>query len=94
MFHHSPHSTATDDSRVTSTDPLTGAETLPLSLAVTSTEDPRSRDSKLSAAVNQLIPAALERRQGILVMEHDAGKYTVQVAPEVPCGTIHEKRCS
>lgn len=42
--------------------------------------------------VTMLIPVALERRQGILVIQRDYGKYTVRVDQEVPCGMIHESR--
>jgi hypothetical protein len=63
-----------------------------LSLEVITVEDPQSKDEKLARAVNTLIPAALERRQGILVIQRDYGKYTVRVDQEVPCGMIHESR--
>ncbi|BAS12055.1 hypothetical protein AHiyo8_03580 [Arthrobacter sp. Hiyo8] len=52
----------------------------------------RSRDDQLTEAVNELIPAALEHRHGILVTQHDTATYTLEVHPSVPCGTIHEKR--
>lgn len=64
---------------------------LPVSLEVT-VEEPRSKDEKLNRAVNMLIPAALERRQGILVIQRDYDKYTVRVDQEVPCGMIYESR--
>ena len=75
--------------------PLTGIDHFlspvpPLFLEVVTVEDPRNKDEKLSQAVNKLIPAALELRQGILVIQHDYGKYTVRVDWEVPCGMIHE----
>lgn len=78
------------------TSPLTGKELFqnmapPLSLEV-NVEDPQSRDEKLNSAVNRLIPVALERRQGIRVIERAYGKYTVQVDAEVPCGTTVESR--
>ncbi|MBT2552215.1 hypothetical protein [Arthrobacter sp. ISL-5] len=68
-------------------------ETAPsrLDIAVSETH---SRDDQLADAVNQLIPAALERRHGILVTQHDTANYTLEVDPCVPCGTIHEKRRS
>lgn len=47
---------------------------------------PGDRDEKLSRAVNELIPAAFERRQAILVVQRGYGKYTVRVDQEVPCG--------
>lgn len=76
--------------------PLTAAHhcpnaVLPLSLEVT-VEEPGTKDEKLNRAVNTLIPAALERRQGILVIQRDYGKYIVRVDQEVPCGMIHESR--
>ena len=64
----------------------------PLCLEVTIVEEPRSKDEKISRAVNSLIPIALERRQGILVIRRDYGKYTVRVDGDVPCGMIHESR--
>ena len=65
---------------------------LPDTLVVKTTSNPLSRDSALSDAVDLLIPAALERRQGILVTECGRASYLVQVDPTVPCGTIYEKR--
>lgn len=53
--------------------------------------NPRSLDIKLSRAVKQLIPAALELRRGILVTQLGNGKYNVEVDAAVPCGTTHEK---
>lgn len=64
----------------------------PFSLEVVTVEDPRSKDEKLNRAVTTLIPAALDRGQGILVIQRDYGKYTVRVDQEVPCGMIHEAR--
>lgn len=64
---------------------------LSLSLEVT-VEEPGIRDEKLNHAINILIPSALERRQGILVIQRDYGKYTVRVDPEVPCGMTLESR--
>lgn len=63
---------------------------LPLSLEVITAEEPQSRDEKLNGAISRLIPAALERRQGILVIQRDYGKYIVRVDHEVPCGTTRE----
>lgn len=65
---------------------------LPFSLEVITLEEPQSRDEKLNRAISRLIPAALERRQGILVIRRDYGKYTVRVDKEVPCGTTRESR--
>lgn len=65
---------------------------LPLSLEVLTLDQPQNRDEKLNLAVHRLIPAALERGQGILVIRHDYGKYTVRVDPDVPCGTTQECR--
>jgi hypothetical protein len=53
-------------------------------------QDPGSLDAKLNHAVNALIPAALERKQGILVIQRDYGWYTVRVDREVPCGMTYE----
>ncbi len=81
---HNPHSDKGSS--------ITVKERLPLSLEVTTDNDPLSRDNKLSEAVDRLIPAAFERRHGILVTQREWGRYTIQVDPGVPCGTIHEKR--
>jgi hypothetical protein len=64
---------------------------LPLALEVT-VEEPEGRDERLNHAVNILIPAALERKQGILVIQRDYGKYIVRVDQEVPCGVTLESR--
>ena len=77
--------------------PLTGGglfprAELPLSLEVITLEEPQSRDEKLDVAISRLLPAALERRQRILVIQRDYGKYTVRVDHEVPCGTTRESR--
>lgn len=64
---------------------------LPLSLEVIVKES-ASRDEQLNRAVNVLIPGALERGQGIAVIQRDYDKYTVRVDEKVPCGTIHESR--
>lgn len=65
---------------------------LPLSLEVITLEGPQSRDEELNRAVRRLIPAALERREGILVIQRGYGKYTVRVDQEVPFGTTKESR--
>ncbi|BCW05913.1 hypothetical protein [Arthrobacter sp. NtRootA1] len=64
----------------------------PPSLEVSVVEEPRSKDEKLSHAVGLLIPAALERKQGILVIERDYGQYTIRVDQGVPCGVTQESR--
>lgn len=46
----------------------------------------------LDQAVQQLIPAALERRQGILVTQILPDTYSVEVHETVLCGVIQEKR--
>jgi len=74
--------------------PMVGGEYFPrrcqLSLEVITVEEPWRRDEKLSQAVNALIPSALERKQGILVIQHGYGRYTVRIDHEVPCGVTHE----
>lgn len=65
---------------------------LPLSLEVITLEDPHRKEEKLDQAVRALIPAALERRQGILVVQRDYGKCTVRIDQEVPCGVTYESR--
>jgi hypothetical protein len=59
---------------------------LPLFLDVITLEKPQSRGEKLNRAISRLVLAALERRQGILVIQRDYGKYTVRLDHEVPCG--------
>jgi hypothetical protein len=68
------------------------SQVLPLSLEVMTVEEPGRKDEKPHHAVNVLIPAALERRHGILVIHHDYGKYIVRIDPGVPCGMIQEVR--
>ena len=65
---------------------------LPLSPEVITVEEPGRRDEKLNHAVNVLIPATLERNQGILVIQRDYGKYTVRIDQEVPCCVTEESR--
>lgn len=60
---------------------LSPSPALPLSLEVITLEEPQSRDEVLNRAISRLIPAALERRQGILVVQRDYGKYTVRSNP-------------
>jgi hypothetical protein len=55
-------------------------------------EDPQNLGRLLDQAVQRLIPAALERRQGILVTQVLAGKYTVEVHDDVLCGVVQERR--
>lgn len=67
------------------------SRSLPLSLEII-VHEPGNRDEKLNRAVNKLIPTALERKQGILVIQRDCGKYVVRVDQEVPCGMTYESR--
>ena len=46
----------------------------------------------LDQAVQRVIPAALERRQGILVTQVLPNKYTVAVDEGVLCGVVEERR--
>lgn len=55
-------------------------------------EDPKDLSQLLDHAVQQLIPAALERRQGILVTQASPDKYIVEVNDGVLCGVIQERR--
>lgn len=55
-------------------------------------EDPKDLSQLLDHAVQQLIPAALERRQGILVTHASPDKYIVEVNDGVLCGVIQERR--
>lgn len=55
-------------------------------------DNPQDLDRLLDQAVQRLIPAALERRQGILVTQVLPDKYTVEVDEGVLCGVIQERR--
>lgn len=55
-------------------------------------DDPQDLDRLLDQAVQRLIPAALERRQGILVTQVLPDKYTVEVDEGVLCGVVQERR--
>ncbi|SCC30388.1 hypothetical protein GA0061083_0068 [Pseudarthrobacter enclensis] len=66
------------------------SEAPPLSLEVHAMENPQRTDEKINTAIQRLIPAALERNQGILVIQRDFGKFTIRIDPEVPCGTTQE----
>lgn len=46
----------------------------------------------LDQAVQRVIPAALERRQGILVTQVLPNMYTVEVDGGVLCGVVEESR--
>lgn len=65
------------------------SHTLELEILV---ENGHSRDDALNLAVERLIPQALKKRSGILVMQHSATAYGVKIDSSVPCGQIHEKR--
>jgi hypothetical protein len=90
MFHDADRPPTNTDGLITPN----GLPRQPLSLSVqvTTEDDIHSRDQKISDAVDRLLPAAFEHRHGILVTQQDIDMYTVQVHPDVPCGTIHEKR--
>lgn len=55
-------------------------------------KDAQDLDQLLDRAVQRIIPAALERRQGILVTQLFPNRYAIEVDEEVPCGVIQEKR--
>jgi hypothetical protein len=55
-------------------------------------KDPTDLGQLLDHAVQRLIPAALERRQGILVTQASPDKYIVEVDDGVLCGVIQERR--
>ena len=55
-------------------------------------EDPKDLSQLLDHAVQQLIPAALEHRQGILVTQASPEKYIVEVDDGVLFGVIQERR--
>ncbi|HKU23823.1 MAG TPA: hypothetical protein VJQ54_00050 [Candidatus Sulfotelmatobacter sp.] len=55
-------------------------------------DDPQDLGRLLDQAVQRLIPAALERRQGICVTQTSPYKYTVEVDDGVFCGVVQERR--
>jgi len=57
-------------------------------------DNPNELGLVLDRAVQKLIPAALERRQGILVSQILPDTYAVEVHETVQCGMIQEKRKS
>ncbi|MFC0458307.1 hypothetical protein ACFFGR_17415 [Arthrobacter liuii] len=74
---------------------LSGSDLFPrpslsLSVEVVTLKERQSRDEEISRAVSRLIPAALQCRQGILVMQHNHDKYTIRIDQEVPFGTTRE----
>jgi hypothetical protein len=89
---YNPHESEASAALLQTGGELFPSPALPLSLEVITSEEPQSRDEKLNHAIRRLIPAALQRRQGILVIQRDYGKYTVRVDHEVPCGTTRESR--
>ena len=91
MSHDTHRSPANQDLLTPPHDPP-GHPPLSRAVEITAGDNAESRDLKISEAVDELIPAAFENRHGILVTQQDTGKYTVEVDPNVPCGTIHEKR--
>lgn len=48
-------------------------------------------DEALHDAITLVLEPAMERRTGIMVTRIDAGRYTVQVHPEVPAGIIRQR---
>ncbi|SDW89941.1 hypothetical protein SAMN04487912_105289 [Arthrobacter sp. cf158] len=73
---------------------ITDNDISPLASLEVTVEEPGSRDEKLNHAVDTLMPAALERKQGILVIQRDYGKYVVRVDQDVPCGVTQESPSS
>ncbi|MFP3459943.1 hypothetical protein R5O87_03715 [Arthrobacter globiformis] len=55
-------------------------------------DNPENLGLLLDQAVQRLIPAALERRQGILVTQVFPDKYSVEVHEDVICGVVQERR--
>lgn len=55
-------------------------------------DDPHNLCRLLEQAVQRLIPAALERRQGILVTQVFPRNYTAEVHQDVLCGKVQERR--
>lgn len=53
--------------------------------------DARAVDDSLNAAVEKLMPAALDGRKGILVRRVGAGQYTLMLNAELPAGIIWEE---
>lgn len=76
------------------TSPGTGTDHSPTRAHPVAIDATLTRDEVLDKAVNAIIPAALEQRQGILVTRHGPGSYTVDVDASVPCGCILERAAS
>lgn len=91
MSHNAYWSSRILDSGIAVDEMTADPQPAPIRLEV-NMRNPQSLDITLSRAVNQLIPAALERRHGILVTQLGSAKYSVEVDAEVPCGNIYEKR--
>jgi len=54
--------------------------------------DTTAMETELSAAIDAVRQAALaERRCGILITRHGAGKYTVTLSDDVPFGLTRER---
>ena len=53
--------------------------------------DARAVDDSLNAAVEKLMPAALDGRQGILLRRVGPGQYTLVLSAELPAGIIWEE---
>lgn len=53
--------------------------------------NPEHRDAQLNEAVEQLIPAALKRRDGILITRNAPGSYLVEIETSVPCGSTYQR---
>jgi hypothetical protein len=66
--------------------------TVPLFRVDVIVNNPHELSLRLDQAVQQLIPTALERRQGILVTQILPNTYTIEVHETVLCGVIQEKR--
>lgn len=53
--------------------------------------NPAQVETELATAVDTLLPTALSRRCGIMVLRHGPGQYTAQVPQDVPFGLTREQ---
>lgn len=77
---------------VTSPSRYPSQEAQPIGRVVVAVNHPRDLGRLLDRAVHEVIPIALERRQGILVRQISPNHYTVEADKGVPCGEIQEQR--
>ncbi|QDG89045.1 hypothetical protein [Pseudarthrobacter sp. NIBRBAC000502770] len=53
--------------------------------------NPAQVETELASAVDTLLPTALSRKCGLMVLRHGPGQYTAQVTQDVPFGLTREQ---